>query len=105
MRCPLEVSVLGQGVPNWSELCNNFTLKCQAEGLDKELEEKLAIFQLTTELTEGSEPHDTLPTIDEIVRFADEHKMEIDAAIAKILDTLTIHFAKANQSERQCRVF
>jgi hypothetical protein len=44
----------------YAEEFNNFTLKCQAEGLDKELEEKFAIFQLTTELTEGSEPDDKL---------------------------------------------
>jgi hypothetical protein len=83
---------------DYAERLNNFTLKCQAEGVDKEIEEKLAVFQLTSELTEGSGPDDTYPTIDEIVRFADEHKTEIDATIAKMLDTLTIHFAKGSQS-------
>ena len=89
----------------YAEKFNNFTLKCQAEGVDKDLEEKLAIFQLTTELTEGSGPDDTPPTIDEIVRFADEHKTEIDAAIAKMLDKLTIHFTKGSQSKPRCTVF
>ena len=89
----------------YAEKFSNFTLKCQAEGLDKELEEKLVIFQLTTELTEGSEPDETLPTIDEIVRFADEHKTEINAAIAKMFETLTIDFINGRQSKRRCTVF
>jgi hypothetical protein len=89
----------------YAEQFNKFTLKCQTDGLDKELEDKLAIFQLTTELTEDSEPGHTPPTIDEIVRFADEHKTEIDAAISKVLNTLTIHSIKGCQSKRRCIVF
>ena len=70
----------------YAERFKNFTHKCQAGGVDKEHEEKLAFLSLTSALTEGS-GH---PTIDEIVKFADEHKAEIDAVIEKVLETLAI---------------
>src|ERR1700691_4799656 len=66
-----------------------FMLECEQQGVEKKHEETMAIFSVTSALTEGSV--DTRPTIDDILRFADEHRREIDATIAKMLDTLTIH--------------
>jgi hypothetical protein len=73
-----------------------FMLECEAQGVDKKHEETMAIFSVTSALTEGSVGR--RPTIDEILRFADEHKTEIDAAITKMLDTLTIHYSMSGQS-------
>ena len=73
-----------------------FTLECKKQGVEKKHEETMAIFSVTSALTEGSV--DRRPTIDEILRFADEHKTEIDAAIAKMLDILTMRYSTASQS-------
>jgi len=73
-----------------------FMLECEEQGVEKKHEETMAIFSVTSALTEGSV--DTRPTIDDILRFADEHRREIDVTIAKMLDTLTIHYSMANQS-------
>jgi hypothetical protein len=72
-----------------------FTLECKKQGVEKKHEETMAIFSVTSALTEGSV--DRRPTIDEILRFADEHRTEIDAAITKMLDTLTIYYTKGSQ--------
>jgi hypothetical protein len=66
-----------------------FTIQCTNQGVEKKYEEMMAIFSVTSALTEGSV--DRRPTIDEILRFASEQKTEIDAAISKMLDTLAIH--------------
>jgi hypothetical protein len=66
-----------------------FTIECAREGVEKKHEKAMAVFSVTSVLTEGSV--DRRPTTDEILRFASEHKPEIDAAISKMLDTLAIH--------------
>ena len=73
-----------------------FMLECEQQGLEKQHEETLAIFSVTSALTEGSV--DTYPTIDAILRFADEHRREIEATIAKMLDNLTIYYTMDSQS-------
>jgi hypothetical protein len=73
-----------------------FMLECEAQGVEKTHEETMAIFSVTSALTEGSV--DTRPTIDDILRFADEHKTEIDTAIRQMFDTLTIHYSMSSQS-------
>ena len=72
-----------------------FTIQCTNQGVEKKYEETMAIFSVTSALTEGSV--DRRPTIDEILQFADEHKTEIEAAIAKMLDPLTIYYTKGSQ--------
>jgi hypothetical protein len=66
-----------------------FTIECAREGVEKKHAEAMAVFSVTSALTEGSV--DRRPTIDEIMQFASEHKTEIDAAISKMLDSLAIH--------------
>jgi hypothetical protein len=73
-----------------------FMLECEEQGVEKKHEETMAIFSVTSALTEGSV--DTRPTMDDILRFADEHKTEIDAAITKLFDTLMSHYFKTCQS-------
>jgi hypothetical protein len=72
-----------------------FILECEEKGVEKKHEETMAILSVTSALTEGSV--DTRPTIDDILRFAGEHRREIDATIAKVLDTLTIHCSMDSQ--------
>jgi hypothetical protein len=73
-----------------------FMLECEAQGVEKTHEETMAIFSVTSALTEGSV--DTRPSTDDILRFADEHKTEIDTAIRQMFDTLTIHYSMSSQS-------
>jgi hypothetical protein len=73
-----------------------FMLECEEQGVEKKHEETMAIFSVTSALTEGSV--DTRPSIDDILRFADEHRREIVATIAQMLDTLTIHYSMDTQS-------
>ena len=73
-----------------------FMLECEQQGVEKKHEETMAIFSVTSALTEGSV--NTRPTIDDILRFADEHRREIDATIAQMLDALTIHYSMDGQS-------
>ena len=80
----------------FAERFEAFTLECARQGVEKRHEETMAVFSVTSALTEGSV--ETRPTNDEILRFAGEHKTEIDAAIARMLDTLTIHYTKRKQS-------
>jgi len=72
-----------------------FTIQCTNEGVEKKYEETMAIFSVTSALTEGSV--DRRPTIDEILRFADKHKPEIDAVLGQMLDTLTIRYTHGSQ--------
>jgi hypothetical protein len=73
-----------------------FMLECERQGVEKKHEEAMAIFSVTSALTEGSV--DKLPTFDDILRFADEHRREIEATIAQMLDALTIHYFMDSQS-------
>ena len=66
-----------------------FMLECEVQCVEKRYEEAMAIFSITSALTEGS--MDRRPAIDEILRFANEHRGEIDATIAQMRATLTIH--------------
>ena len=66
-----------------------FTIECAREGVEKRHVEAMAVFSVTSTLTEGSV--DRRPTFDEILRFASEHKAEIEAAISRMLDTLAVH--------------
>jgi hypothetical protein len=80
----------------FAEKFNIFMIECEEQGVEEKHKETLAIVSLTSALTEGSV--DTRPTIDDILRFADEHKREIDVTIAKMLDTLTIYYTTGGQS-------
>jgi hypothetical protein len=73
-----------------------FTIQCTNQGVEKKYEETMAIFSVTSALTEGSV--DRRPTIDEILRFAHEHKTEIDAALGQMLNTLTICYTRGSQA-------
>ena len=73
-----------------------FILECKEKRVEKKHEETMAILSVTSALTEGSV--DTRPTIDDILRFADKHRREIDATIAQLLDALTIHYSMDSQS-------
>ena len=72
-----------------------FMLECEVQGVEKKHEEAMAIFSITSALTEGSVAR--RPAIDEILRFANEHRREIDATIAQMRATLTIHHCMDTQ--------
>jgi hypothetical protein len=72
-----------------------FMLECEAQGVEKTHEYTMAIVSVASTLTEGST--DTRPTYNELLQFVDEHRTEIEAAITKVFDTLTIHYAMGSQ--------